>query len=110
MAGAVPEGQDRCSAKSLSEEEFREYERKLYDRLLAEGGIHTIYMRDVLGLDPKMVQYFFNTGPVWSEKKRMYVERILKGVKDLYPHFYELIEELEEYLCILKEFAASKRS
>ncbi len=105
MAGAVQEGQRGCRRSFLSEKEFREYERKLYDRLLAEGGIHTIYIRDVLGLDPKMVQYFFNTGPVWSRKKEMYVERILEGIKELYPHFYELIEELEEYLCTLKEFA-----
>jgi hypothetical protein len=59
--------------------------------------VHTLFLR-YLGLDPKMVHYFFNSGPVWSKEKEKVMERILEGLKEFRPGLYELIEEMEEYL------------
>ena len=87
-----------------SEEELKEHEKKLYVLLRHEVGLH----RDVLkayGIDHRIFHYYLRGGgPAWSPKKEEFVRRLIKIVEEEYPSLWEIREELESYLSIIRKF------
>lgn len=56
------------------------------------------------GIDYKIFHYYLNRSQPWTSGKEEFVRKIINVVKEEYPGLQEIIEELEEYLYVIRKF------
>jgi hypothetical protein len=95
--------------EELTEEKLRSYERWLYDLILSGAGIHGAYMREILGINPRVFHYHFNYGPPWTKEKERFVKNLLEQIKKHRPGLYEVIDALENHLRMMEKFKKPSR-
>lgn len=102
-----------CGEKvTLTEEEIRKRGKEIYGKLYLEWGANRVFLEKVLGINSRVLHYYLatNKSPVWSKWKDRTLVKLIEGFRDLYPNIPEITQELEEYLCTLREYAKNSKN